>query len=173
MYIEQIGLTPVIALQDSRNVDDNCILLNNDDFQGCDGDFDSYPFTEARSVASCNGLRGLVEHRDCFFTGSYWYSARRWSAPDGPAYTPGEWHFVEAFLGMNDIEDGIGVPNGSIRYWVDGKSMISSDNILFRTGENSGMAFKYFVFAPWIGDGSPAEQTMWIGEITVAEGVMP
>jgi hypothetical protein len=171
MYIEQVDLIPMIALQDSRNVDNSCILLNNDNFVGCGGDFDTYPFTEARSVASCNGLDGFVDARDCFNTGSYWYSARKWSATSGPAFTPGEWHFVEALLNMNDIVDGKGVPNGSIRYWVDGEIQISSDEILFRTSENSDMAFKYLLFAPWIGDGSPITQTMWIGEITVATNV--
>ena len=170
MYIEQIDLTPVIALQDSRNVDDNCILLNNDNFVGCDGDFDSYEFSEARSVASCNGLEGEVDQRDCFREWWGWYSARRWHAEE-KAFTPGEWHFVEALIRMNDIVDGKGVANGSIRFWVDGKSHVSSDNILVRTAVNEDMVFDKFLFAPWIGDGSPVEQYMWIGNITIADGV--
>ncbi|MCC5906938.1 MAG: hypothetical protein JJU13_12060 [Balneolaceae bacterium] len=172
MYIEQVNLIPKIALQDSRNVDDNCILRNDDSFEGCDGDFSSYPFTENRSVAACNGLEGTLDNRDCFWNGSYWYSSRSWDAAE-PAITPGEWQFVEAYLRMNDIEDGIGLVNGSIRYWIDGELLISSDNILFRTGANPEMAFDKFIFAPWIGVGSPAEQTMWIGDITVAKGVIP
>ena len=173
MYIEQINLTPVIAMQDSKNVDDDCILRNNDEFTGCDGDFDTYEFTEARSVAACNGLHGYLQNRDCYWTGSYWYSSRRWSADTEQVITPGDWHFVEAFLSMNDIVDGVGIANGSIRYWLDDELQISSDEILFRTGENSDMAFKYLIFAPWIGDGSPIEQDMRVSEITVARGVTP
>jgi hypothetical protein len=30
------------------------------------------------------------------------------------------------------------------------------------------MLFNQFVLAPWIGDGSPAEQTLWIDNLTVA-----
>lgn len=171
MYIEQIGMVPTLAMQDSKNVDDDCILSNNDDFEGCGGDIETYEFTEARSVASCNGLEGFVDERDCYNAGSYWYSARRWKSSVGPAFTPGEWHFVESYFNMNDIVDEKGVPNGSIRYWLDGELLISSDEILFRTAENSDMAFKYLLFAPWIGDGSPVEQTMWVADITVADGV--
>ncbi len=172
LYIEQVNLIPKIALQDSRNVDDNCILRNDDTFEGCDGDFNTYPFTENRSVAACNGLEGKLDNRDCFWNGSYWYSSRSWDAPEA-AITPGEWQFVEAFLRLNDIEDGIGLVNGSVRYWLDGELLISYDQILFRTGSNPDMAFDKLIFAPWIGPGSPVEQTMWVGDIIVARGVMP
>ena len=47
-YIEQNGGKPLLALQDSKNVDPNCILLNNDSFVGCNGDFNTYAFTEDR-----------------------------------------------------------------------------------------------------------------------------
>lgn len=173
MYIEQINLTPVIAMQDSKNVDDDCILRNNGEFIGCDGDFDTYEFTEARSVAACNGHHGLLQHRDCYWTGSYWYSSRRWHDETEKVIIPGNWHFVEAYLSMNDIVDGKGVANGSIRYFLNGEPRISSDEILFRTADNSDMAFKYLIFAPWIGDGSPVDQDMRVGQITVARGVKP
>ena len=55
MYIEQNAGRPIIAMQDSKNVDPACILLNNNSFVGCNGDFDSYAFSENRSVCSCNG----------------------------------------------------------------------------------------------------------------------
>lgn len=172
MYIEQINRTPLIAMQDSRNVDESCILLNDGTFEGCNGDFESYEFTEDRSVASCNGIDGLYDTSDCFVNGSYWYSARRWHAPE-PVFTTGKWHFVEALLVMNEVENGVGRVNGSIRYWLNGELLISSDEILFRTGKHSEMAFRYFIFAPYIGDGSPVDQSMWVSDITVARGITP
>ncbi|MGB3080903.1 MAG: hypothetical protein WBB31_17610, partial [Saprospiraceae bacterium] len=82
-YIEQNGGKPLLALQDSKNVDPNCILLNNNSFVGCNGDFSTYPFTEARSACSCNGLAGHLDKRDCFpDSGSShgYYSSRSWHA---------------------------------------------------------------------------------------------
>ena len=37
-----------------------------------------------------------------------------------------------------------------------------------RTGENPDMKFNQFLIAPYIGDGSPVEQTMWIDNLTVS-----
>ena len=50
LYVEQNAGRPLMGLQDSKNVDPNCILLNNNSFVGCNGDFDAYVFTENRSV---------------------------------------------------------------------------------------------------------------------------
>jgi hypothetical protein len=179
-YVENVGGVPRIALQDSRNVDAACILRNNDTFEGCDGSFDDYVFTEARSVCACNGLFGEVDGRDCFSTGGgNWYSARFWRAPiqafaDGPGpYDKSQWRFVEAFLAMNGIADGIGQVDGAIRLWVDGELLVSSDEILMRTGALPDLAFEQFILAPYIGDGSPVAQTMWLGPVTVARGVRP
>ena len=169
-YIEQVGGVPMLALQDSRNVDTSCILQNNDSFIGCDGSFDDYEFTEERSVCACNGLQGEVDGRDCFPTGNgNYYSSRSWKA-DEKAFDDDQWRFVESYLRLNDIVDGVGVANGSIRYWLDGELLISSDNILLRTGEHRDMAFNQFIFAPYIGDGSPIDQTMWVDGVTVAVG---
>jgi hypothetical protein len=175
-YIEQVGGTPRLALQDSRNVDLDCILLNNDNFVGCDGDFDTYPFTEERSVAACNGLLGYLDGRDCFPTGNGYYSARFWDAEiqafgDAPPWDKNEWHQVHSYWRLNDLEDGIGIPNGILRYWVDGELLVSSDEILMRTGAHPDMRFDQFLIAPYIGDGSPVDQTMWVDDLVVSEGL--
>ena len=178
-YVENVGGYPRIALQDSSNVDTDCILQNNDSFVGCNGSFEDYVFSEARSVCACNGLLGDVDGRDCFPYGSGWHSVRYWNSTvrvfdDEPGlYDKSEWSFVEAFFKMNDIVDGIGLPNGMIRLWVDGEIMISSNAILMRTGALPDLAFEQFILAPYIGDGSPVDQTTWIGKLTVARGVLP
>lgn len=176
-YIEQVGGVARLALQDSANVDLGCILRNDDSIVGCDGDFDSWPFTEARSVCACNGLEGDLDGRDCFPNGDgTWYSSRSWASDGrvftdeaGPSYES-DWHFVEAYFRMNEIPGGVGVADGLIRYWIDGDLRISSDRILMRTGQHPAMQWNQFLVTPYIGDGSPIVQSMWIDDLTVAAG---
>jgi hypothetical protein len=180
LYVEQNAGRPILALQDSKNVDPNCILLNNNSFVGCNGDFSTYAFTENRSVCSCNGLQGDVDRRDCFpssgNTNGY-YSSRAWAADSiyfrdesGP-YNKNEWHFIECYFEMNTIEAGVGIPNGKIRYWYDGQILISSDSILFKTDANPDMKFNQLFYGPYIGVGSPVEQTWWVDDLTIADGI--
>ena len=179
-YIEQNAGRPILALQDSKNVDPNCILLNNNSFVGCNGDFDNYPFTENRSVCSCNGLVGDVDRRDCFVSSGSthgYYSSRAWAADSiyfqntpGPYYK-NDWHKVEAYFEMNTIEQGIGIPNGKIRYWYDGQVLISSDSILMRTAANADMKFNQLFYGGYIGVGSPIDQTWWVDDLIIADGI--
>ncbi len=179
-YIEQNAGRPILALQDSKNVDPNCILLNNNSFVGCNGDFDNYPFTENRSVCSCNGLVGDLDRRDCFVSAGSsqgYYSSRAWAADSiyfrntpGPYYK-NDWHKIEAYFEMNTIEQGVGIPNGKIRYWYDGQVLISSDSILMRTATNADMKFNQLLYGPYIGVGSPVDQTWWVDDLVIADGV--
>ncbi|HUR31727.1 MAG TPA: T9SS type A sorting domain-containing protein [Saprospiraceae bacterium] len=178
-YIEQNAGKPILGFQDSKNVDPDCILLNNNSFAGCNGDFNTYPFTEYRSVCSCNGLVGYVDRRDCFASSGSthgYYSSRGWDADSvyfrnepGPYYK-NDWHFIETYFELNTIESGIGIPNGKIRYWYDGELLISSDSILMRTGIHPYMKFNQLFYGPYIGVGSPVDQTWWVDDLTVADG---
>lgn len=170
-YIENVGLVPRLALQDALNVDTGCVLRNDDSFVGCRGSFATYPFTEMRSVASCNGLVGDLDERDCYMTGAgAWYSTRGWAAPR-PLYTTGVWHFVESYWRLNSVAGGVGRADGAIRLWVDGALVVSSDTVLMRTGARPGLAFNQFLVATYIGDGSPIAQDVLYDELTIAEGV--
>jgi hypothetical protein len=175
-YIEQVGGVPRLAIQDSQNVDLACVLLNDDSFVGCDGDFDTYPFTEERSAAACNGLLGDLDGRDCFSTGGGYYSARFWDSDtqvfaDAAPYDKNEWHLIESYWRLNTIDGGIGQTDGVIRYWFDGIEIIAYDHVLLRTGAHQDMAFNQFLVAPYIGDGSPVEQFMWVDDLEVREGL--
>lgn len=173
-YTEVVAGKAFLGLQDSKNVDLNCILKNNDSFEGCNGDFASYTFTEDRSACACNGLLGLVDGRDCFPNGNgTWYSSRSWTSDGafqdeaGPNYK-GDWHFVEVYFEMNSIQNGAGIPDGKIRWVQDGKVLVSSDAILMRTGAHPDMKFNQFAMLPYIGDGSPVAQSFFIDDLTVA-----
>jgi len=179
-YVEQNGGRPRLALQDGKNVDSGCVLLNNGTFVGCNGDIKTYPFTEKRSVASANGLQGFMDLSDTYRTPgstSGYYSARVWRADTiyfrnepGPFYK-NDWHLVEAYFELNDIVGNKGIPNGKIRYWFDGKLLINSDNILFRTAAHPDMKFNQLLYGPYIGNGSPVDQTFWIDDVTIADGI--
>lgn len=173
-YIEDVGGVPRLALQDALNVDTACILRNDDTFIGCDGDFDTYPFTEMRSAAACNGVLGALDGRDCFDAGGgVWYSARYWDADvqafgDAAPYDKTAWHRVEAYFQLNTVENGVGLVDGQIKYWLDGELLIDHDDILLRTGAHDTMAFDQFLMLPYIGDGSPVDQTFWVDDLRVA-----
>ena len=123
--------------------------------------------TENRAAGGCNG-NGDVYATDCYSAGGgEWGNNKVWSA-DGPFITRNEWHFVEAYFQLNTIENGIGIPNGVARYWLDGVLALDIQGVLFRTGAHPTMRFRQFVFAPYIGDGSPVTQTMWVDDIRVA-----
>lgn len=132
--------------------------------------------TEMRSAAACNGLLGDLEGRDCFESGEGWYSSRFVDADfqvfgDTAPYDKTEWHHVRTYWRLNDVEGGIGIANGVIRYWVDDELVIERDEVLMRTGAHPDMAFDQFLVAPYIGDGSPVDQTMWVDDLEVSIGV--
>ncbi|MBL8922608.1 MAG: hypothetical protein JNJ54_27400 [Myxococcaceae bacterium] len=180
LYIEVVGGRPMLALQDSRNVDPACVLRNNDTFVGCNGNFMTYPFTENRSVAACNGLAGDVDGRDCFSTGTNtWYSARSWDTAQpwftdtpGPRFK-GDWHRLEAYFQLNTIQQGRGVPDGRLRLRLDGQTVVTSDRVLFRTNQHPDMQFTQFLMLPYIGDGSPVVQQFQVDQLVVATGEVP
>ena len=58
--------------------------------------------------------------------------------------------------------------NGIVRYWFDGRLVLEHTNVLFRTGAHPTMRFNQLLIAPYIGDGSPVDQTMWVDDLTVA-----
>jgi len=173
-YVEAVGDTPRLAIQDLLNVDTNCVLRNDDSFVGCDGDFATYPFTEMRSAAACNGLLGALDGRDCFDAGGgQWYSARYWDSPvavfaEAAPYDKRDWHRVEVYFQLNTIADGVGVVDGQLKYWFDGDLLIDLDDVFYRTGAHPDMMFDQFLVLPYIGDGSPVEQTFWVDDLRVA-----
>jgi hypothetical protein len=173
-YTEVVQGKALLALQDSKNVDLGCILRNDDSFVGCNGNFDTYSFTENRSACACNGLAGDLEGRDCFSNGNgTWYSSRSWSSAGAFTDAAGPnakntWQLVEVYFELNTIENGVGIPNGKIRWVQDGETLIKHDGILFRTGVHEGMLFNQFAMLPYIGDGSPLDQRFWVDDLLVA-----
>lgn len=154
-YVEQNELNPRLAIQDGMNVDTSNIGVN------------LVGVTENRAVAGCNGDSDDYGDGSCYRVGSgnYW---------NGKFYdstytiTKDEWHRIEVFFKLNTIIDNEGQKDGVMRYWLDGQLLIELSDVVFRTGRYPNMLFNQIVIAPYIGDGSPVLQTMWIDDLTVA-----
>src|SRR5438445_8313457 len=167
-YIEQVyqnGGVPHLALQDNKSINlgygtppTNLVGV-----------------TENRSVSGCNGIAEFagVDAWSCF-NGPPWYNNKEFHAADvafqpnpGPGYKA-NWNHVEAYFQMNSMVGGVGQTDGILRYWFNGVLVIERTNVLFRTGAHATLQFKQIVVAPYIGDGSPVDQTVWYDELTVA-----
>ncbi len=164
-YVEdnyQNGGIPRLSMQDGANIDQTRIGQN------------LVGVTEQRAAAGCNG-NGDAYPTNCYSTGGGQYDNEKlWQAAQ-PAFLPNpgpgyknDWHHVEAYFQLNTIANGVGVADGVAQYWVDGNLVIDAHNVLFRTGAHPTMAFDQFLLAPYIGDGSPVDQTMWVDDLMVA-----
>jgi len=163
VYIEENEGRPTLAIQDSKNIDQNSITQN---LVGA---------SENRGVAGCNGDSDGHGDGDCYlYSGNYYRNGKKWVAnsvyfQDTPGkYYKNDWHFIEVYFKLNTIENGKGIANGEMKYWYGGELIIDGRNVLFRTGENPSMKFNQFIIGPWIGDGSPVDQTFWVDNLTVA-----
>jgi hypothetical protein len=162
-YIEQNEGTPVLAIQDGQNIDETRI-----------GE-DLTAITENRSVAGCNGNHpdGYASV-DCYrsgtghWNGKVWKTGQPYFQNDVGAFYKSDWHHVAAYFKLNSIVDGKGVGDGELRYWYDGTLIIEHTNALMRTGANPDMKWNQFLMAPYIGDGSPVDQSMWVDDLRIA-----
>jgi hypothetical protein len=160
-YVEQNGGTPLLAIQDGENVDQSNIGRS------------LVAVTEDRGVAGCNGSSdGYPDN--CYLAGGVHVNEKKWIAASryfadtpGPSFKS-DWHFVEAYFKLNSIVGRKGVNDGVVQYWLDGQPVIDRRDVLLRTGAHLTMQFNQLVIAPYIGDGSPVPQSMWVDDLTVA-----
>jgi hypothetical protein len=165
-YVEhnyQNGGIPHLALQDGKAINTS---------------FGTPPInlsgvTETRSTCGCNGVVESNVATSCF-SFPPWYNAKEliasqvWFQPNpGPGYK-GDWNHVEAYFQINSVVGGIGVPDGVMQYWFNGTLVIDRHDILLRTGARPTIKFHQFLMTPYIGDGSPVDQYMWVDDLTVA-----
>jgi hypothetical protein len=160
-YVEESQGYPQMDLQDGQNIDLTKIGV------------DLTNITENRSIAGCNGIQpGLGQVSvDCYASGSAYRNGINWKGPTAYFFDATQkvnWHLVEAYFQLNTIANGKGQPDGIVRYWYDGQLAIDHSNVLIRTAQHPTMQFNQFVISPYIGDGSPADQTFWIDNLTVA-----
>jgi len=172
VYVEQNYLNggrPVIAMQDNKSINYNSGALPNN----------LVAVTENRSTAGCNGTVESNMYHECFAEGGgTYYNSKNITGPvvfqpsAGPGYK-NDWNFVEAYVQLNTITNGKGNADGVMQYWFNGQLIIDRHDILFRTGQNPTMQLNQLIIAPYIGDGSPADQYMWVDNLRVATGRIP
>jgi hypothetical protein len=124
--------------------------------------------TENRSVAHCNTPAPTGATGICYPDNPY-YSANLWKDAS-TSVSLNTWHKVQVYFRMNTVVNGIGQYNGIMQQWIDDVQIIDRTDLLYRTGQDATKMWSQFVLAPWIGDGSPIAQTMWLDEITAGYG---
>jgi hypothetical protein len=156
-YIENHNGYPRLALQDGRNIDQDRIGVN------------LVSITENRSLMGCNGDSDGHGYGSCYNSGSgiYW-NGKQWISKIRIIF-PGQWHKIGVYYKMNSIVNGKGIPDGILRYWLDGQLVMDYNNIVYRTGRHHDMKFNQLVIAPYIGTKSPIDQSFWIDNIVLSE----
>jgi len=163
-YIEQNEGKPIIAIQDSLNIDPSNINV------------DLTPLTEKRAVAGCNGDSDDYGNGSCYLSGDTYLNGKQWKAGNiyfqdntGPYYK-NDWHLIEVFIKLNSITNEKANADGIIQYWYDGQLVIDHPDAIIRTGQHPNMQFNQFIIGPYIGSGSPVDQTFWIDGLNVSTG---
>ena len=171
VYVEQNyqnGGSPRLAMQDNKSVNYSYGALPNN----------LIGVTENRSTGGCNGMAEANMFSECFDFGTYWYNDKQLTGPvvfqpnPGPGYK-NDWNFVEAYFQLNTIVNGIGQADGVMQYWFNGTLILDRHDVLFRTGAHPTLQFNQFLIAPYIGDGSPVDQSMFIDNLRVATSRIP
>ena len=103
-----------------------------------------------------------------------WYNGKEINA-SAPAFLPAsganykaQWNHVEAWFQLNSIANSVGVGDGVMQYWLNGALKIDRHDILFRTAARADVRFSQFLIAPYMGDGSPISQSMFVDDLIIA-----
>ena len=80
---------------------------------------------------------------------------------------------MEAYFQLNTVFNGVGQADGVVQYWFNGALIIDRHDILFRTGAHPTLQMDQLAIAPYIGDGSPVDQYMWVDNLRVATARIP
>ncbi len=161
-YVEWSLFTPRLAIQDGQRI--NLSQLTN-----------SYPgllgSATPHAVAGGNGPQNQATP-----SGAGYYSIGAPNYANGTNWDSAvanfrndTWHRVEAYVAMNTVSGGIPQANGVIRYWVDGALVMERTNVYLRTAQFATQKFNQLVLGPYIGNGSPVAQDLWIDNLVVAD----
>ena len=157
--------TPRVSVQDNLAINRNMGTVP----------VDLIGVTEQRSVSGCNGVIEANLFSECYGSGTYndkqfnRGGLPTFQAQPGPGYK-GNWNHVEVYLRMNSVVSGVGRADGVIQYWFNGALAIDRHDVMFRTGARASLAFAQLAIGPYIGIGSPVDQTMWVDSLVVATG---
>ena len=97
----------------------------------------------------------------------YWEPGRIYFSDEPGLYYKGDWRHVKAKFQLNSVVNGIGVKDGVLQYWFDGKLIMDYHDVVFRTGQHPQMKINQFLMAPYFGPGIPHEQRIWIDDLRI------
>lgn len=171
LYIEhnyQNGGRPRLSMQDSKAINTTSGALPNN----------LVSVTENRSTGGCNGIAESNIVWECYSSGGIWYNSKQLTGPVTFQPTAGagykaDWNRVEAYFQLNTVVNGIGQADGIMQYWFNGTLVIDRQDIVYRTGARASLQFSQFVIAPYIGDGSPQQQSMFVDNLKIATARLP
>ncbi len=172
LYVEhnyQNGGAPRLSIQDNKSINTSYGSLPRN----------LIGVTENRSTAGCNGVAETNILSECYTAGGgSWYNSKQLTGPVVFQPSPGagyknNWNFVEVFFQLNTIVNGIGQMDGVMQYWFNGALIIDRRDIVFRAGARPTLQFSQFLIAPYMGDGSPVTQSMFIDNLRLATGRIP
>jgi hypothetical protein len=128
--------------------------------------------TDDRSSGGCNGVLEDDVVTECY-DAPPWTNNKQLRGPvvfqptPGPGYIS-NWNLVEAYFQLNTIEGGVARRDGVMQYWFNGTLIIDRHDIVFRTAARADLRMNKIMIAPYMGDGSPIEQTMYVDDLVVA-----
>jgi len=159
-YVEILGTLPQIGLQDGANINTSSIGTN------------LYGVTENRAAHGCNGWNdsNAWEVRDCFDAGGGTYVNGRMTRSSA-GISLNTWHHFEAYFKMNSITGGVAQPDGAMKLWVDGTLVKNYADLILRTNRRATMKWNKIIISPYIGDGSPIAQSLYIDDLKVYDGI--
>lgn len=165
IYLESIADTgspytnyPQVAFQDSQRVN----------YSLGTPPLDLTASTEDRSTGQCNTPYTVhgADVGTCYGSGTDWWSSFQF-LPQDVAIPGGEWVRVTAYIKKNTVSDSVANSDGIVKLWVNDTLTIDSSTVQFFAAENIGTKWSRFLLAPYIGDGSPVEQSVWLDELNV------
>ncbi len=172
VYLEQNyqnGGKPAMYIQDNKSINTTSGALPNN----------LVGSTENRSTSGCNGIAESVPWSvvSCY-NAPPWYNAKGMIGPvvfqpNAGAGYKNNWNFVEAYYQLNTIASGVGQPDGVMQYWFNGTLIIDRHDVIYRTSTRPTLMFSQFLIAPYIGDGSPVDQSMFIDNLRVGTARLP
>ncbi|BBO67258.1 hypothetical protein DSCA_11880 [Desulfosarcina alkanivorans] len=143
------------------------VIHHQDLVRAVSGTNDLTEVTESRSANHCDtpyALTGATSGT-CYDSGG-WYSASTWN-PKTVAIPANVWTKITAYVKMNTFSSGVANFDGIMKLWVNDSLAIDSNTVLYAAGAYEGATWDKLALAPWIGDGSPVNQTMWLDELSI------
>jgi hypothetical protein len=155
-YIEVNNGKPHVILQDGMNI--NTSKINQDLTQ----------VTEDRAIAGGNGCSSDgYSYCGAYSSNGTWNNSKGWMT-NNVLITNGKWYLIEAEFKLNSITNGISVPDGHIKYWLNNNLIINHENVILRTDKNAGMKFNQLIIGPYFHPGVPHAQKCWIDDLKVS-----